>query len=50
MKLGWDSASYEAAKAEVDRLSPRTLALKPMLALGGALAWNRSTAANRLNV
>jgi hypothetical protein len=23
-KLGWDSASYEAAKAEADRISPRT--------------------------
>jgi hypothetical protein len=23
-KLGWDSASYEAAKAESDRISPRT--------------------------
>jgi hypothetical protein len=24
VKLGWDSGSYEAAKAEVDRISPRT--------------------------
>ena len=23
-KLGWDSASYEAAKAETDRIAPRT--------------------------
>jgi hypothetical protein len=24
VKLGWDSASYEAAKAEADRISPKT--------------------------
>jgi hypothetical protein len=24
VKLGWDSASYEAAKAEADHISPRT--------------------------
>ena len=23
MKLGWDSASYEAAKSEADRISPK---------------------------
>ena len=34
MKLGWDSASYEAAKAEVIAFPQERIALKPMLAIG----------------